>query len=101
MVIIPNVQKKVPYDPIKDFEPVSLIASAPLLVVVHPSLPVHSIKDLIALARKRPGELNYASNGLGSSTQLATETFKMMTGTNMVHVPYKGLSLNYVKLNRS
>lgn len=92
MAIIPNVQKKVPYDPVKDFEPVSLVASAPLLVVVHPSLPVTSVKQLIALAKAKPGQLNYASNGVGSSTHLATEMFKMMTGTKMVHVPYKGLS---------
>ena len=93
MAIIPNVQKKVPYDPVRDFQPVSLIASAPLLVVVHPSLPARSIKQLVALAQAKPGALNYASNGIGSSTHLATEMFKLMTGTNMAHVPYKGLSL--------
>ena len=92
MTIIPNVQKNVPDDPFRDFEPVSLIASAPLLVVVHPSLPVTTIKQLIALAKAKPGQLNYASNGVGSSTHLATELFKVMTGTNMTHVPYKGLS---------
>ena len=92
MTIIPNVQKNVPYDPFKDFEPVSLIASAPLLVVVHPSLPVTSVKQLIALAKAKPGQLNYASNGVGSSTHLATELFKVVTGTNMTHIPYKGLS---------
>ena len=92
MAIIPNVQKKVPYDPVRDFAPVSLVASAPLLVVVHPSLPVTSVRQLIALAKAKPGQLNYASNGVGSSTHLATEMFKMMTGTKMVHVPYKGLS---------
>ena len=92
LTIIPNVQKKVPYDPFKDFEPVSLIASAPLLVVVHPSLPVNSVKQLVALAKAKPGALNYASNGIGSSTHLATELFKVMTGTDMTHVPYKGLS---------
>ena len=93
MAIIPNVQKKVPYDPVRDFQPVSLIASAPLLVVVHPSLPVRSIKQLVALAKAKPGALNYASNGIGSSTHLATEMFKLMTGTHIAHVPYKGLSL--------
>ena len=92
LAIIPNVQQKVPYDPVKDFEPISLIASAPLLVVVHPSLPVRSVKQLIALARAKPGQLNYASNGVGSSTHLANAMFNMMTGTKMVHVPYKGLS---------
>ena len=91
LAIIPNVQKKIPYDPLKDFEPVSLIATAPLLVVVHPSLPVTSVKQLIALAKAKPGQLNYASNGVGSSTHLATELFKVLTGTDMTHVPYKGL----------
>ena len=93
MTIIPNAQKKVPYDALKDFAPVSLIASAPLLVVVHPSLPVNSIKQLVALSKAKPNAVNYASNGIGSSTHLATEMFSMMTGVKMVHVPYKGLSI--------
>ena len=92
LTIIPNIQKKIPYDPLNDFAPVSLIASAPHLLVVHPSLPVNSVKQLIALAKAKPGELNYASNGIGSTTHLATELFKLMTGTKLVHVPYKGLS---------
>src|SRR5262245_16197303 len=91
--IIPNVQPNVAYSPLKDFQPISLIATAPLLLVVHPSLPVHSVKQLIAFAKARPGELNYASNGFGSSTQFATELFKLSTGTRMEHIPYKGLSL--------
>jgi tripartite-type tricarboxylate transporter receptor subunit TctC len=93
MAIIPNVQKKPPYDPLKDFEPISLLAQAPLLVVVHPSLPVKSMKDLIALAKAKPGEVNYASNGIGSSTHLATELFLMMANIKITHVPYKGLSI--------
>jgi len=92
MAIIPNVQKKPPYDPLKDFEPISLIAQAPLLVVVHPSLPVKSMKDLITLAKSKPWQVNYASNGIGSSTHLATELFVMMAGIKLTHVPYKGLS---------
>ncbi len=92
MAIIPNMQKNVPYDPLKDFAPVSLIASAPLLVVVHPSLPVKTIKQLAAFAKARPGQLNYASNGVGTTTHLATEMFAMMTNVKLVHVPYKGLS---------
>src|SRR5262249_46455108 len=91
--IIPNVQPNVAHSPLRDFQPVSLIASAPLLIVVHPSLPVRSISELIAFAKAHPGELNYASNGFGSSTQFATELFKLMTGTRMEHIPYKGLSL--------
>src|SRR5438876_1322316 len=69
--INPNLHEHLPYDPVKDFAPVSLIASAPLILVVHPSLPVHSVQELIALAKSRPGKLNYASNGNGSSSQLA------------------------------
>lgn len=90
--INPNLRKKLPYDPVRDFHGVSLIASAPLLVVVHPSLPVASIKQLVALARAKPGAINYASNGIGGSSHLAVELFKMTTGTDMVHIPYKGLS---------
>jgi len=90
--INPNLRKKLPYDAIKDFHAVSLIASAPLLVVVHPSLPARSVKDLIALAKARPGQINYASNGAGGSSHLAVELFDMMTGVRMTHIPYKGLT---------
>ena len=96
--IRPNLQKNPPYDPVRDFQPISLIASAPLLVVVHPSLPVNSVKQLVAFARAHPGELNYASNGTGSTTHFATELFKVMTKTRMEHVPYKGLSPAMVDL---
>ena len=88
----PNLRRKLPYDAVKDFEPISLIASAPLLVVVHPSLPVKSVKDLIALAKARPGVINYASNGTGGSSHMAVELFDMLAGTRMTHVPYKGLA---------
>jgi tripartite-type tricarboxylate transporter receptor subunit TctC len=90
--INPNLRKKLPYDPLKDFEAVSLIASAPLLVVVHPSLPVRNVKELITLAKARPGQINYASNGAGGSSHLAVELFDMMAGVRMAHIPYKGLS---------
>lgn len=98
LAIIPSIRRNMPYSPTKDFQPVSLIASAPLLVVVHPSLPVHSVKQLLALARAHPGELNYASNGIGSTTHFATELFKLTTNTRMEHVPYKGLSLAMLDL---
>jgi len=88
----PNLRRKLPYDAVKDFEPISLIASAPLLVVVHPSLPVKSVKDLIALAKAKPGVINYASNGTGGSSHMAVELFDMLAGTRMTHVPYKGLA---------
>ncbi|MDP1672425.1 MAG: tripartite tricarboxylate transporter substrate binding protein [Burkholderiales bacterium] len=88
----PNLAKKPLYDPVKDFDAISLIASAPLLVVVHPSLPVKSVKELIALAKAKPGVINYASNGTGGSSHMAIELFDMMAGTRMTHIPYKGLA---------
>jgi tripartite-type tricarboxylate transporter receptor subunit TctC len=90
--INPNLQKNLPYDPLRDFDAVSLIATAPLLLAVHPSLPARSVRQLVALARARPGEINFASSGLGSSAQLAAELFKSMTRASMQHVPYKGIS---------
>jgi tripartite-type tricarboxylate transporter receptor subunit TctC len=91
--INPNLRKQLPYDPVRDFSGVSLIASAPLLVVVHPSLPATSVKQLVALAKAKPGAINFASNGTGGSSHLAAELFMMTTGTTLVHIPYKGLSL--------
>jgi tripartite-type tricarboxylate transporter receptor subunit TctC len=90
--INPNLHANLPYDPIKDFAPISLVASAPLILVVHPSVPAHSVRELIALAKAQPGKLNYASNGNGSSSHLAAVVFASMTGVDMVHVPYKGLA---------
>jgi tripartite-type tricarboxylate transporter receptor subunit TctC len=88
--INPSLYGKLPYDPVKDFAPVSWIASAPLLVMVHPSIPVNSVKELIALAKSKPGQLSYASGGNGSPPHLAGELFKTMAGVDMMHVPYKG-----------
>jgi len=88
----PNLNANLPYDPIRDFAPVALLASAPLVLVVHPSVPANSFKAFVALARSKPGQLNYASNGNGSSSHLAAVMFDSMTGVDMVHVPYKGLS---------
>jgi tripartite-type tricarboxylate transporter receptor subunit TctC len=79
-----------PYDPVKDFAPVTLVATAPLLVVVHPSVPVNSTRELIALAKAKPGQLNFSSAGSGNSTHLAGELFKTMAHVDLVHVPYKG-----------
>jgi len=81
---------KLSYDPTRDFTCVTLLSSSPNLVAVHPSLPVKSIKELIALARRAPGEINYASGGNGSTAHLAAELFKTMAQVNLVHVPYKG-----------
>jgi len=81
---------KLAFDPVKDLMAVTQVASVPFVLVAHPSLPANSVKELIALAQTRPGQLNYASSGNGSSPHLAGELFTMMTGTKMVHVPYKG-----------
>jgi len=83
-----SLYSKLPYDSLRDFAPVTQLTSGPAIVVVHPSLPVRSVKELIQLARSRPGQLTYASAGL--PCQLAVELFKVMTGTDLVHVPYKG-----------
>jgi tripartite-type tricarboxylate transporter receptor subunit TctC len=82
--------KKLPYDPIRDFEPITLLASGSYLLVVHPSLPAKSVKDLIALARARPGQITYASSGNGSGGHLAAELLNSMVGIKMLHIPYKG-----------
>ena len=81
---------KLPYDPIKSFVPVSIIATGTNVLTVNPKLPVHSVKELIALAKEKPGELNYASAGIGSFQHLSGELFKLMAGVKIVHVPYKG-----------
>lgn len=87
----PAVFSKLPYDPLKDFTPISLVAESPFVLLVHPSLPVRSVKDLIAFAKARPGQLTYASSGTGSSSHLGFELFNLMAGIKGVHVPYKGL----------
>ena len=83
-------QRKLGYDAVKDFAPVTLVASNPNLLLVHPSLPVRNVKELVALAKARPGQLAYGSSGGGTSPYLAMELFKSLTGTDIVHVPYKG-----------
>lgn len=88
--IVPNLYKKVPFHPLKDFTPIMQIASQPYGLVVHPSLGVKTVEDLIALARKEPGKLDYASSGQGGAMHLFQALFVNMAGINMVHVPYKG-----------
>lgn len=88
--ITPAIYAKLPYDPLKDFAPISLVAQAPFLLVVHPALPVKSVRDLLALARAKPGGLDSASAGLGSSTHMALEMFKALSGVKIAHIPYKG-----------
>ncbi|MBI2296923.1 MAG: tripartite tricarboxylate transporter substrate binding protein [Betaproteobacteria bacterium] len=82
--------RKLPYDPVRDYAPITLLGSGTYVLVVHPSLPVKSVKELIALARARPGELAYSSSGNGSGGHLAAELLKNMAGIKMLHVPYKG-----------
>jgi len=86
----PAMYKKLPYDPEKSFAPIGLVAAGPVALTVHPSVPAASVKELIALARARPGYLNYATAGVGSFQHLASELFKLQTGVNIVHIPYKG-----------
>ena len=81
---------KLPYDPIKSFTPIAILASGPNVLVVNPTLPVNSIKELLALAKAKPGELQYASAGIGSFQHLGGELFKLTAGVNMLHVPFKG-----------
>ncbi len=88
--VIPSLREKLPYDPIRDFEPISLMSQSPYLLVVHPSFPAKTVKDLVALAKAKPGQFNYASPGFGTSNHLSFELFKSMAGINLTHVPYKG-----------
>lgn len=83
---------KMPYDAVKDFAPITLVALVPNVLVVHPSLPVKSVRDLIDLAKREPGKLNYASSGNGTSIHLSAELFKSMAGVSLLHIPYKGSS---------
>jgi len=85
-----SLYPKLPYDPHKDLAPVSILAGAPYILVVHPALPVRNVKELIALDKRRPGELNYSSGGTGTGPHLATEVFKANTGMTAVHIAYKG-----------
>jgi tripartite-type tricarboxylate transporter receptor subunit TctC len=85
-----SMQKKLPYDPEKDLAPVTQLAWVPNILCTHPSVPVSNVADLIALAKQRPGEINYGTGGTGTGPHLATELFRLMTGISITHVPYKG-----------
>jgi tripartite-type tricarboxylate transporter receptor subunit TctC len=105
IVLIPSnhavnatLYRKLPYDSIRDFTPISLVGSSPLVLVMHPTVPVKSVKELVAFAKARPGELTYSSAGIGSSGHLAGALFDTLTGTKMVHVAYKGSSLAQIDL---
>jgi tripartite-type tricarboxylate transporter receptor subunit TctC len=90
LAVNPSLFPKLPYDPLKDFAPITLLGDQPYLLVVHPSVPAKSVKEFIALARARPGQLTYASSGNGSGAHLAGEMLKTMAHIDIVHVPYKG-----------
>jgi len=87
-----SLYTRLAFDPVKDFSPITQASIIPLVINAHPSLPVANVKELIALAKKNPGQLSYGSSGNGGGTHLAGELFKLMTGTNLQHVPYKGLN---------
>ena len=91
--INPSTYAKLPFDPLKDFAPVSGLATSDIILVVNPTVPARSVKEFVALAKSRPGKLNFASSGNGGSLHLAAELFKMTAGINMMHVPYKGAAL--------
>lgn len=88
--IIPHLQPNMPFDAVADFTPVTELVKVPLILVVNPQLPVNSVAELIAMARAQPGRLSYASSSIGGAPHLAGEMFKLMTGTNIAHVPYRG-----------
>jgi tripartite-type tricarboxylate transporter receptor subunit TctC len=90
LVIVPHLGGKTPYNTLKDFTPVTLAAQAPYVLLVHPTLPVSSVKELVALAKSRPGKLNFGSGGNGTGIHLAGELLKLTAGIDIVHVPYKG-----------
>ncbi len=94
----PGLFKKLPYDPIKDFAPVTLVTSTPFMLVIHPSVAANSVSELVALARSKPGQLNYGSSGNGSSIHLTTELLKTAAKIDMTHVPYKGSGPAFIDL---
>jgi tripartite-type tricarboxylate transporter receptor subunit TctC len=93
LAVGPAVYPKLGYDPVRDFAPIARIATIPYIMAVHPSLPVHNAQELIALAKRKPGEINFASSGNGGTPHLCSELFKSVTGVDMTHVPYKGAGI--------
>lgn len=90
LAVNPSLYPKLAYDPVKDFSPVAWVARVPNVLVVHPSVPAKNVKELVALAKSKPGQLNYSTGGNGSAAHLATEYLKMRTETSMLHIPYRG-----------
>ncbi|MGQ0522646.1 MAG: Bug family tripartite tricarboxylate transporter substrate binding protein [Betaproteobacteria bacterium] len=98
ITVNPNLRRDLPYDPQRDLAPVTQIIAAPMVLVVHPSLPVKSVRDLVRLAKSKPGQLNYASAGIGNLQHLAMESLQSMAGVRMNHVPYKGAAPAFIDL---
>ena len=92
LTINPHLREKLPFDPVRDFQPVSLLSSSPYVLLLSPAVPAGSVKELVALARARPGQLNYASGGVGTGNHLSGELFKLTAGIDLTHIPYKGAS---------
>ncbi|MBP7574241.1 MAG: tripartite tricarboxylate transporter substrate binding protein [Rhodoferax sp.] len=90
LAVNPSLYPNLPYDPVKNFAPVAWVARVPNVLVVHPSVKATTVQELVALAKSKPGQLNYGSGGNGSAANLATEYFKMQTGTSLLHIPYRG-----------
>jgi tripartite-type tricarboxylate transporter receptor subunit TctC len=90
MAINHRLYRNLSYDALRDFAPVAQIGALPLILIIHPSLPAKSVKDLVAMGKAKPGELSYASSGVGSATHMTSELFRMMAGVDIVHIPYKG-----------
>jgi tripartite-type tricarboxylate transporter receptor subunit TctC len=93
LAISPTLYSKINYDPVKDFAPISLVATVPNLMITQPSLPVQNLQEFIAHAKSKPGDLNFGSGGAGTSNHLAGELFNLVAGTKLVHIPYKGVNL--------
>ncbi len=91
LTIVPALQPRIPFDPARDFAPITLVAGGSFALTVHPSVPVQSVRDLIALAKLKPGSLNFGSSGTGASPHIAAELFRSTAGIDIVHVPYKGV----------
>ncbi|HEV8520579.1 MAG TPA: tripartite tricarboxylate transporter substrate binding protein [Burkholderiales bacterium] len=96
--INPAMYKKLPYDPVRDFTPIALVADVPNVLVVNPTLPARSVKDFIALLRAKPGQMSYGSSGVGSPSHLCAELFKLVTNVDFIHVPYKGNGQTMIEL---
>src|SRR4051812_23641244 len=90
MAMLPNLQKNLRFDPVRDFSPITQLVGIPYVLIAHPDVPAHSAPELVALAKARPGKLEFSSGGIGSAQQMAMELFMTMTGTTLIHVPYKG-----------